>query len=129
MNLLVFIIFSIVEVCRHVYLRKVKKRSPNKLLSFIIRSGAALAFVYIEHCQGFALYYMLPVYTITNWWIHDYLQNMMMRKRPIWYLNSTGPIDTFQNKYPNAYVWFFFKTIALIGLVGMYYLSANYMIY
>lgn len=123
MSLIIFVVFSLAEVGRHLYIRKINKRSPNKVLSFVLRSVVGGLFILLEFWAGYPLEYAIPTYIITNWWIHDYLQNILIGKKPVWYLNSIGPIDQFQNKYPNAYVWFIFKTIALIGLVGMYYFN------
>lgn len=113
--------FAIAEMARHCYVRKKKKRSPNKAFSLSLRTAVALGLLFFLETRP-----MLDAgltYLFVGWWIHDYPQNLIMGVRPIYYLNDTGPIDRFQNKYPDAFVWFCWKTILMVGLVGAYYFN------
>lgn len=120
MSLLLFIIFSVLEVVRHWYVIEELHESPNKAFSFLVRASLAIVMSWYDTIP---FYVALPTYGIVDWWLHDYLLNFLRGVKPIWYLNGTGPIDIFQNNNPHPYVWFLWKTTALIGFLGMYYIN------
>lgn len=120
--ILLWITVAILEVIRHWYLITKKKRSPNKVISFLARAVVALTIFFLWEWRP--AYTSLPAYIISGWFIHDYLLNVLRRKR-IWYLNNTGPMDRFQNSVAGgAPSWFIYKAIAFGGLLGIYF--ANY---
>lgn len=122
MLLLFFSILSFAEVIRHWYIINRLHRSPNKAISFTLRFAAGCVFALSP--QGDIPFGVVAgSYLIVDWYIHDYVLNLLRGVRPIWYLNSKGPIDRIQNNYPNAFVWFVWKTILLIGFLGMYYIN------
>lgn len=118
--ILFFILFSFAEATRHAFLIVVRKISPNKEFSFVFRAFIGAIFIVYELIVfAWPAWFLIPLYILTDWCIHDYYLNIWLSK-PFYYLNSTGPIDTFQNNNPNAFVWFCFKTTALLGLLGCY---------
>lgn len=122
MLLLIFACISLLETIRHWYVIEKLKRSPNKMLSFIFRFSLGILFFVMD--QGRAPIQVLALcYLVTDWWIHDYVLNILRGVKPIWYLNSTGWIDIFQNDHPNAFVWFVWKSLAFFASLGMYYIN------
>ena len=120
--LLIFIVLSVTEVVRHWYIINHLHRSPNKVLSFLLRAGVALMFL-LAPSEQVPIYISGFTYLITDWYIHDYVLNLIRGVKPVWYLNSTGPFDKFQNAHPNALTWFVMKTIMLIIFVNLYLLT------
>lgn len=118
----IFLFISLEEVCRHAFVITSQKRSPNKAISFALRALSAVVLSYLDPRPMWAV---LPAMAVLDWWFHDYLLGLLIwsGKQPIWHLNSTGFFDELQNKYPNAGVWFVWKTIAMIGLVGAYFVN------
>lgn len=115
--ILIFILFSLAEAARHWYVIEKQQRSPNKTFSFIMRWVVSWGILWFDPLPKWIT---IPTYTIVDWYIHDYFLNLIRKIKPIWYLNKTGPIDLFQRNYPNMVVWFVWKTILLIGLLGSY---------
>lgn len=123
MLLLIFAILSLIETTRHWYVIEKLKRSPNKLISFVARFCAGVCFFISDTGSDIPIEVLALAYLITDWWIHDYVLNLLRGVKPIWYLNSTGLIDILQNNYPSAFGWFIWKTIMFVGALGMYYLN------
>jgi hypothetical protein len=90
------------------------------LVSFLARAVVALCLAWLDELP---ITITLPTFAIVNWCIHDYVLNLLRGIKPIWYLNETGPIDRFQRNYPNMFVWFVWKVILMIGLVGAYFFN------
>lgn len=122
MNLLVFSVLSVLETIRHWYVIERLKKSPNKLISFVARFVVGFLFFWYDN-SNVPVEVKAPVYLIVDWYIHDYLLNLLRGVKPIWYLNSTGFIDRFQNEHPSAYVWFCWKSLLFVGLMLMYYVN------
>ena len=121
MLLLIFIILSLLEALRHFYVVEYLHRSPNKRLSFVLRFLGAAVFLYLD--DSWPKYQLSLTYTVVDWVIHDYVLNLMRGVKPLWYLNSTGPIDRFQRNYGGVQAWFIWKLLAVLGLVSMYYFN------
>lgn len=122
MRLLIFSLLSILETVRHWYVIEKLKVSPNKLLSFIGRFLVGFVFFWYDD-SNVPLQVKALAYLIVDWYIHDYLLNVLRGVKPIWYLNSTGLIDRFQNEVPNAFVWFVWKTMLFVSSILMYYVN------
>jgi hypothetical protein len=118
--LIVWMVLSLLEVVRHWYIIKRKKKSPNKLVSFLARAAVAICLAWFDELP---LSITLPTYAIVDWCFHDYVLNLLCGTSPIWYLNDTGSFDRFQRNYPNMFVWFAWKVIFFIGLVGAYFFN------
>lgn len=118
--ILIFILLSVLEAVRHWYIIEKQHKSPNKTISFI---GRWLVSWIVILFDSQPMYVTILTYTIADWYIHDYFLNFIRGVKPIWYLNTTGPIDKFQRAYPNMFVWFIWKTILLVGLLGGYFFN------
>lgn len=118
--ILIFILLSLAEAVRHWYLIERKHISPNKIFSFILRWVLSAIVIYFDPLPKWVT---IPTYTIVDWYIHDYFLNTIRKVSPVWLLNNTGPVDIFQRNYPNMFVWFVWKTLALVGLVGGYFFN------
>ena len=87
------------------------------LVRWYIRAITAAIFMYFDH--NWPLYILIPTYSISFWFLFDTTLNIL-RGKNLWYLGSNW-LDKLQKKYPNEFVWFWFKGIAFIGLIGAYY--------
>jgi hypothetical protein len=115
--LLLYLFLEIIEAARHTYLIQVKKRSPNKLLSWCLRAAVAIPILYWEpRCWWQAGI----IYGFAGWFTHDYLLNFFRGVKPIWYLNDTGWIDKLQNAGPGPAISMILKGIAAGSCVAAY---------
>lgn len=134
--LIVWITFSVWEAGRHVHLIVAKKKSPNKIFSFLLRASVMLILILVF--EPILIGYALVMYIAIGWWIHDYLINAGLwlaesdltvrekdfEERPIWYLNDTGPIDRFQNAMGGSFAWFIMKSIIAAGSFFAYFINS-----
>ena len=90
------------------------------MVSFLARAAVAVCLAWFDELP---LSITLPTYAIVDWCFHDYVLNLLCGTSPIWYLNDTGSFDRFQRNYPNMFVWFAWKVILFIGLVGAYFFN------
>jgi hypothetical protein len=113
-----FFTLAVIEV--HLYLIKKKKISPNKVVWFIIRFVVGVGFILIEYkLQTKYLGVVILAYIVSNWFFHDTLIALGLRRKP-WYLNNTGLLDKAQGGSP--YVWIM-KVIACVTLLAMYFFN------
>jgi hypothetical protein len=115
--IIIWILFEIAEVVRHWFIIKFKKKSPNKVISFCLRGLIASAILYFDTTP---LSIAIQAYVIAGWYIHDYLLNLFLGKK-FYYLNETGFLDKLQRRIIGQDVWFFWKSIWLIGGLGIYF--------
>lgn len=120
-----YALISGLEAVRHAYVIEELKKTPNKLWSWIGRSILGSIFVLIDNTPKEVT---VPLYSIVDWWIHDYGLNLFrnwldpVQKLKIWELGD-GLFDSFQKKLENEQVLFVMKTLALIGLILVYYVN------
>lgn len=126
--ILIFILAELLEVLRHAYLIRVKKQSPDKLLSLVIRCVVAAIILSFESRN---LPQAMFLYFLVGFWLHDYALIALLKyrgtegyaDRPLWYLNGTGPIDRLQRYTFGDFAWFFWKTLLFLGALGIYWLN------
>ena len=115
-----WLIFTLAVISVHLYLIRIKRKSPNKVLWFVIRFVVGVGFIAMEYKAGTPyLGVVILAYAVSNWFLHDTLIALGLGRKP-WYLNSTGPIDKLQGGSP--YVWIM-KAIACFTLLGMYFFN------
>ena len=88
-------------------------------IRWCIRASVAVILIYLD--QSWPFWQLLATYGIAFWFLFDTGLNVL-RNEKVWYLGSNF-LDKLQKKYPNEFVWFVWKGIAFIGLVGAYYLN------
>jgi hypothetical protein len=118
--ILIWMVVVILEMLRHQYLIHKKKISPIKWLSWTARAIVATVILVLWEWRDLAV--AVLTYVIVGWWIHDYVPNIMFRRK-IWYLNNTGFLDEFQRNYPGMDVWFFWKTLWFFGILAVYFIN------
>jgi hypothetical protein len=127
MTLVIIIWMAVVvlEAYRHYYLIEIERRSPNRVLSAILRSVAAVwlwlaapTTVPMELDQWWAI----PIMEVfTFWFLFDLLLNIM-RGRYFYYLGNSKWIDRIQKQTVGEFPAFFFKALlALAGITLCYY--------
>jgi hypothetical protein len=116
--LLYWLLFTFGVIAIHLFLIKVKKRSPKKGFWFWFRFFTGVLFVLMElKLQTKPLGEAILMYIMTNWFFHDTVIALGIREKP-WYLNDDGKIDKSQWGYP--FGWWIIKLIAAFTLMGMY---------
>lgn len=121
----------VAEAYRHYYLIVLLGREPNRILSAILRTSAALAlwllwpFVFrtvnIDRDQWWAI----PIMQGTLFWfLFDLLLNLC-RGKPFWYLGKGKWIDRIQVQTVGAYPAFWFKLILAVGGIILAYYGFN----
>lgn len=119
--MLIWLLVVVAEMLRHQYLIKKRRKSPNKVLSWTGRAIiAGLLIWFFEQTRPLEVTFL--AYTITGWWIHDYVPNILFNKRPVWYLNKTGFLDRFQNNVMGPDIWFIFKSMLFVFMQPIYFL-------
>lgn len=110
------------EICRHLFLIKIRKKSPNKVASFIARAiFVSLVWWFLERHSGRPWYWTMPCYIMAAWFPHDTIIAKSLG-HPWWYLNKTGPLDKFQRSTLGGETsWFQIKIIAFGALVAGYF--------
>jgi hypothetical protein len=116
--LLLWAFLAMIEVVRHWCIIRRKKKSPNKVLSFIIRSVIAITVFSVFEWRP--IIESFPAYIITGWFIHDVFLNILLGN-PVWYLNDHGALDKFQRNTVGVLGALILKLIAMIGLIGIYF--------
>lgn len=129
MIIITWLAFILLEVYRHFYLIEIQRRSPNRVLSALIRGGAALVLwlaapattVHMELDQWWAI----PIMEVlTFWFLFDFLLNTMRRKY-FYYLGDGKWIDRIQKKTVGEFPAFCFKAILAIGGIILCYYGLN----
>lgn len=118
LGLNVYFIFIILQLAWHYTVIEVFERVPNHGCHLAIRVVVAIVIMIMSQELSWI---NILTYGIAFWLPFDSILNLLRGKK-IWYLGET-PIDKFQKEHPNEQVWFWFKTIAFLGLVGAYYLN------
>jgi hypothetical protein len=117
--LLYWLLFTFAVIAIHLFIIKVKKRSPNKTFWYWFRFFVGVLFVLMElKLQTHYLYVSILMYGMSNWFFHDTLIALGLRERP-WYLNDNGDLDKLQPKAGWVYIWII-KLIAAFTLMAMY---------
>lgn len=118
----IFIVFVALSIIWDAIVIEVLNKKITKIghgVRWLFRASVGIYFMSID--QSWALYQIVPTYTIAFWFLFDTGLNVL-RGRPLYYLGSSF-LDKLQKNYPHELVWFVFKAIAFIGFVGMYYLN------
>jgi hypothetical protein len=116
--ILLLFVLELIEVIRHFYLIEYKKKSPNKVFSFVLRGAWIILILHLAEWHPFWI--SLGAYVFASWVIHDVGINIL-RGSPLWYVNGTGYIDKLQRKFEfPAFAW---KMIFFIVFVGAYFFN------
>jgi len=117
----VFFVFIALQLAWHYVVIEVFDKSPNHSVHFWIRIAAAITITAMYHELTLI---NLATYGIAFWFAFDTLLNIL-RGLSVLHLGDS-PIDKFQKTHPTEggeFIWFCFKGIAFLGLVGIYYFN------
>jgi hypothetical protein len=118
----VFIVFVVLSIIWDAIVIEVLHKKITKIghgVRWLFRASVGIYFISID--TSWPLIQIGFTYVITFWFLFDTGLNIM-RGRALYYLGSSF-LDKLQKNYPNEFVWFVFKAIAFIGLVGAYYFN------
>lgn len=118
----------VLEAYRHWYLIELEHRSPNRILSAILRSGAALCLwiasplnIQMETDQWWAI----PIMEVlTFWFLFDLMLNIL-RGKYFFYLGETKWIDRIQKRTVGEWPAFCFKFLLAIASITLCFYGLN----
>lgn len=102
------------EVWRNYYIIEVKKQAPSYLLSFILRSMAAIVYGILFNPQNFNDYSPILIFQVTSFWIVFDLSLNILRDKEIFYTgHESGWLDKL-GKIPLLYLFLKLSAFALM---------------
>ena len=123
MSLILVFVFIALEILRNAYIIHVEKRSPDKRKATLLRIFVAMIItVLFAHGDIEVMAQTGIAALFCFWFFFDYGLNLVDGVKPFYYLNSTGPVDIFESKYPGPFMWFWWKLFLAAMSIYLYFI-------